>query len=164
MRSFRLIKLLEKGRKQHGYKYASIFSDGQVTDGLAGGICQISSTLYNSVIFANLEITSRRNHMFVPSYVTGGRDATVVYGSTDFKFKNSRTYPIKIVSSVANGVATVSIYGYKNNNDPEYEISIESKLVKTTSTSLVYDAYKIYKQNGVVVNSEKLSRDTYKKY
>jgi len=147
-----------------GYKNAAIFSDGQVTDGLGGGICQVTSTLYNAVVFSNLQITSRRNHMFVPSYVTGGRDATVVYGSTDFKFKNSRSYPIKIVSSVEGGVARVSIYGYKNQNDPEYEIGIETKLVKTTSTSLVYDAYKVYKQNGVVVKREKMSRDTYKKY
>ena len=102
--------------------------------------------------------------MFVPSYVTGGRDSTVVYGSTDFKFKNSRSYPIKIVSSVEGGIATVSIYGYKNQNDPEYDISIETNLVKSTSTSLVYDAYKVYKQNGNIVKKEKLSRDTYKKY
>ena len=96
--------------------------------------------------------------MFVPSYVTGGRDATVVYGSTDFKFKNSRSYPIKIISSVEGGVARVSIYGYKNPNEANYDISIETNLVKKTSTSLVYDAYKIYKQDGKVVNREKLSR------
>ena len=102
--------------------------------------------------------------MFVPSYVTGGRDATVVYGSTDFKFKNSRTYPIKIVSSVEGGIARVSIYGYKNPNEPQYDISIENKLVKTTSKSLVYDTYKVYKQDGNVIKREKMSRDTYKKY
>ena len=79
-------------------------------------------------------------------------------------FENSRSYPIKIVSSVEGGVARVNIYGYKNENDPDYDISIETNLVKTTSTTMVYDAYKIYKQNGQVINREKLSRDTYKKY
>ena len=147
-----------------GYRNAAIFSDGQVTDGLGGGICQVTSTLYNAAVFANMDITTRRNHMFVPSYVTGGRDATVVYGSTDFKFKNSRSYPIKIISSVEGGVARVSFYGYKNENDPEYDISIETNLVKTTSTTMVYDAYKVYKINGNVVNKERMSRDTYKKY
>lgn len=161
---FSFNKVVGKRTKEAGYKDAAIFSDGQVTDGLGGGICQVTSTLYNAAVFANMNITSRRNHMFVPSYVTGGRDATVVYGSTDFKFKNSRSYPVKIVSSVEGGIATVSFYGYKNENDPEYDISIENKLVKTTATSLVYDAYKIYKQNGQVVNKEKMSRDTYKKY
>lgn len=62
------------------------------------------------------------------------------------------------------GVATVRIYGYKNPNEPEYDIEIETNLVKSTSTSLVYDAYKVYKQNGNVVKRERLSRDTYKKY
>lgn len=161
---FSFNKIVGKRTEAAGYRNAAIFSDGQVTDGLGGGICQITSTLYNAVVFANLKITSRRNHMFVPSYVTGGRDATVVYGSTDFKFKNSRSYPIKIVSSVEGGIAKVSIYGYKNPNDPEYEISIETNLIKTTAKSLVYDAYKIYKQNGNIVNREKMSRDTYKKY
>lgn len=161
---FSFNKVVGKRTASAGYRNAAIFSDGQVTDGLGGGICQITTTLYDAVVFANLKITSRRNHMFVPSYATGGRDATVVYGSTDFKFVNSRSYPIKIVSSVESGVATVRIFGYKNERDPEYEISMESHLVKTTSKSLVYDAYKIYKQNGVVVKKEKLSRDTYKKY
>lgn len=161
---FSFNKIVGKRTEAAGYRNAAIFSDGQVTDGLGGGICQITSTLYNAVVFANMNITSRRNHMFVPSYVTGGRDATVVYGSTDFKFKNSRSYPIKIVSSVEGGIAKVSIYGYKNPNDPEYEISIETNLIKTTAKSLVYDAYKIYKQNGNIVNREKMSRDTYKKY
>ena len=162
--TFSFNKVVGKRTLAAGYKEAAIFSDGQVTDGLGGGICQVTTTLYDAVVFANLEITSRRNHMFVPSYVTGGRDATVVYGATDFKFKNSRSYPIKIVSSVEGGIATVSIYGYKNENDPEYDISIETNLVKTTEKSLVYDAYKVYKQNGVVVKKEKMSRDTYKKY
>lgn len=162
--TFSFNKVVGKRTVQAGYKNAAIFSDGEVTDGLGGGICQVTSTLYNAAVFANMNITSRRNHMFVPSYVTGGRDATVVYGSTDFKFENSRSYPIKIISSVEGGIARVSIYGYKNPNDENYDISIETSLVKSTSTSLVYDAYKIYKQNGNVVKKERLSRDTYKKY
>lgn len=161
---FSFNKVVGKRTEAAGYKNAAIFSDGQVTDGLGGGICQVTSTLYNSAVFANMNITSRRNHMFVPSYVKGGRDATVVYGSTDFVFENSRSYPIKILSSVQNGVANVQIYGYKNPNEENYDISIETDLVKSTSTSTVYDAYKIYKKNGEVVKREKLSRDTYKKY
>ena len=76
-----------------------------------GGICQISSTLYNTVLYANLEIVERSNHTFLTSYLPGGRDATVVYGVLDFKFKNNRNYPIKISSSVEGGVATIEIYG-----------------------------------------------------
>ena len=61
-----------------------------------GGNCQVSSTLYNAVLMADLEITERRNHYFKTSYVAAGRDATVVWGSIDFKFKNTRKYAIKI--------------------------------------------------------------------
>ena len=156
-------KVVGKRTIAAGYKEAAIYQDGQVTSGLGGGICQISTTLYNAVIAADLGITSRRNHMFVPSYVTAGKDATVVWGSTDFKFKNTRDYPIKIESSVSGGVATVSIYGLKTDN--EYDsIRIEAKTIKSTNTSLVVDAYRVYRKDGQVVRSEKISRDTYKKH
>ena len=82
-----------------GYKNAKVYEAGQVVDGIGGGICQISSTLYNAVLRANLEIVERRNHQFVTSYVEAGMDATVVYGMTDFKFKNTRKYPVKIFAS-----------------------------------------------------------------
>ena len=64
-----------------GYKEAKIYVNGEVVDGLGGGICQVSSTLYNAVLYANLEIVERRNHQFVPSYAGAGLDATVVYGT-----------------------------------------------------------------------------------
>lgn len=178
--TFSFNQVVGKRTRAAGYKDAAIFSDGMVTDGLGGGICQITSTLYDAVVFANLEIVYRRNHMFIPSYVNGGEDATVVWGSTDFKFKNSRDYPIKIVSSVSGGVATVSIYGLATNN--EYNISIETKVIKTIPYSTEYrsntgyrsgtvvqsgakgyvvDSYKVYRQNGREIKREKLSRDTY---
>lgn len=69
-----------------GYKEAAVYSGGKVVDGIGGGICQISSTLYNAVIYANLEITSRANHRFLTSYVTAGRDATVSYRNNRFLF------------------------------------------------------------------------------
>ena len=100
-----------------GYKDAAIYLNGQVVDGLGGGICQISTTLFNAVLFSNLEIVELYNHQFVPSYATAGRDATVVYGLTDFKFKNTRTYAIKIKAGVSNGIATISIYGIKEENE-----------------------------------------------
>ena len=144
-----------------GYKEAAIYSNGEVTQGLGGGICQISTTLYNAVVGANLKITERRNHMFVPSYVDGGMDATVVYGSQDFKFVNTRNYPIKIESSVSGGIARVKVYGLRTDN--EYKITIESKTVKNSSKSFVVEAYKVYRKDGEVVKRERISRDTYKK-
>lgn len=173
-------KVVGKRTIAAGYKNAAIFSDGQVVDGLGGGICQVSSTLYNTAVFADMTITSRNNHMFVPSYVKAGRDATVVWGSIDFKFRNDRNYPIKIESSVSGGKCTVSFYGLRR--DVEYDIRIETDFIRSIKYQTKYDygssysrgtviqngvngqvidSYKVYYLNGQRVKSEKLDRDTY---
>lgn len=167
---------------EEGYKNAAIYVNGGVEDGLGGGICQISSTLYNAVLEANLGIVERQNHTFKTSYLNVGRDATVVYGSIDFQFENTRNYPIKIESNVSNGVATMSIYGIAE--ETEYEVNI----VPVTTSVIPYDVeyieddslapgeerikqygtagYKVttYKElilNEVVVSNEIISNDTY---
>ncbi len=165
-----------------GYREAKVYQGGKVIDGIGGGICQISSTLYNSVVFANLEIVARRNHGFVPSYLGAGRDATVVYGATDFKFRNTRKYPIKIAASVKNGIARVDIYGIKE--ETEYKIDIQTSITETIpfKTTYIDDptlpvgeevveqkgqngcksvAYKVMSLNGKVVSRKLLSSDTY---
>lgn len=157
---FSFNKVVGKRTVAAGYKNAAIFVNGSVEDGLAGGICQISTTLYNAVNLANLEVTERRNHSLLASYAQPGRDATVVWGSSDLKFENTRDYPIKIMFSVSDGIAKCSIYGLKGNN--EYDVSLETVTIKKTSTTMIVDTYRVYKQNGTVVKKEKLHRDTYK--
>lgn len=142
-----------------GYKNAAIYQDGQVVDGLGGGICQISSTLYNAALFANLEMVELYNHQFVPSYVTAGRDATVVYGVKDFKFKNSRKYAIKITCSVSGGIAKFQIWGVKE--PTEYDISVYAN-VSRTSSYIKATTYRTLKLNGETVKTEKISNSTYK--
>lgn len=145
-----------------GYKEAPIYVEGRVEDGLGGGICQITTTLYNAVTYANLEIIERTNHQFVPSYVGAGRDATVVYGALDFKFKNNRDYPIKILCSVGGGVANFQILGLRNEND--YDVEIYSRITSQTANATHSETYKILKKNGEVVDQTLLSRDTYKRH
>ena len=143
-----------------GYKEAAVYQDGQVVQGLGGGICQISSTLYNAALYANLDIVERRNHQFVPSYVGAGRDATVVYGSQDFKFKNNRNYAIKITCSVDKGIATFNIYGLQEDSD--CEVTITSGITSRGANSFTSATYKTLKKNGQVISSTTVSRDTYK--
>ena len=145
-----------------GYKEAAMYQNGEVVDGLGGGICQISTTLYNAALYANMEIVERRNHQFVPSYSKAGRDATVVYGSIDFRFKNTRNYPVKILCTVSGGVAKCEIYGLKEN--PDYDVEITSQVTETTSTSIKSVTYKTVRQNGQVISSERINRDTYKRH
>lgn len=165
-----------------GYKEAAIYSGGKVVQGIGGGICQLSSTLYNTVLYANLEVTSRSNHRFLTSYVPEGRDATVSWGTIDFCFKNTRKYPIKVVSSVKNGIVKVSIYGIKE--ETEYEVELKTNILETTEQKINYindntleegtevikqygseavksETYKILKLNGAVVSKELISTDTY---
>ena len=165
-----------------GYRNAKVYEAGQVVDGIGGGICQISSTLYNSVLLANLEIVERRNHQFVTSYVGAGRDATVVYGAIDFKFKNTRQYPIRISASAQNGIATVTIYGIKEENEYTFKFSTKTVASIPFSTKYVEDnslevgtekvkqkganglkteTYITKMLNGKVVSTKLLSRDTY---
>lgn len=145
-----------------GYKEAPIYVSGRVEDGLGGGICQVTTTLYNAAVYANLSIVERTNHQFIPSYVGAGRDATVVYGAIDFKFKNNRNYPIKLVCSISGGVANFQILGLRTNN--EYDVEIYSRITSQTANNTNSETYKILRQNGVVVEEKLLSKDTYKRH
>ena len=165
-----------------GYKEAKIYQGGKVIDGLGGGICQISSTLYNAVVYANLDVTERYNHQFITSYVQPGRDATVAYGSKDFKFKNNRTYPIRIDVYITSGIAKVDIYGIKEKEDKEIDIDVETistipyetkyqtdsslpsnteKLKQRGANGVIVKAYKLIKQNGITISKNLLSKDSY---
>lgn len=165
-----------------GYKEAAVYENGKVVDGIGGGICQLSSTLYNTALYANLEIVSRSNHRFLTSYVDAGRDATVSWGTIDFKFKNSRNYPIKITSKVSNGIVTVGMYGIKEKD--EYEVELKSEVIEEIPYKINYIedntlekgtenikqqgakgaksvTYKILKKDGIEISREEISKDTY---
>lgn len=175
--------ILGNTNKEKGYKVGTAYVGGKVVESYGGGICQVSSTLYNSVLYANLGIVERHNHSYVVNYVPAGRDATVAYGGKDFKFKNTRQYPIKIVASAKNGVVSISIMGIKE--EKEYEIVLTSTVLSTTPRTIVYEnnssleegkekiiqkgydgkksiAYKIVKYNGKTISKTVLSKDTYK--
>ncbi len=160
--TFSYNKVVGERTIQAGYKEAPIYVSGRVEDGIGGGICQITTTLYNAVLYANLDVVERSNHQFVPSYAGASRDATVVYGAIDFKFKNNRDYPIKITCSVSRGIANFKIWGLKSDND--YEVQITSRTTGTTATAIYSEAYKILKKNGNVVSTTLLSKDTYKRH
>lgn len=165
-----------------GYKEAKIYSNGKVVDGIGGGICQISSTLYNAAMLANLSITKRYNHQFLTSYVAPGLDATVVYGVKDLKFVNSRSYPIKIEMKVSNGIVYCSFYGIKE--DIEYDVSLDSQTISITEPEIKYEydkslspneqkikqngaqgmtinVYKIIKLDGKIISKDLISQDIY---
>lgn len=169
--------------KAAGFKEAPAYLNGQVVQEVGGGICQVSSTLYNAVLYSNLEIVERYNHGFKPSYVKPGLDATVSWGGPDFKFKNNRNYPIRIKTDTSGKVLKIYIYGLKTDNDYTVKLdaqyvsnvpyktiyqkdsslaSGESKVIQNGSNGCKTATYKyLYDSNGTLVSSECISRDTY---
>ena len=167
-----------------GFKAAATFVGGRVVSEVGGGICQTVSTLYNTALLANLEIVQRKAHSLPVAYVPGSRDATVYYPSIDFKFKNTREYPIKIITSFnSGGNLTIALYGTKEQN--EYVVSISSKTLSTIPYKTEYvnddsmekgqqvvvqngsngytsESYITKKLNGKIVSTTLLSKDTYK--
>ena len=169
--------------KAAGFRKAGAYSNGKVVQEVGGGICQVSSTLYNAVLYANLEIVERTNHYFNPGYVKAGLDATVSWGGPDFRFKNNRNYPIRIVTDTSGKKLKVYIYGLKTDDDctvvldPRYISSVpykttyqkdpslatgETRVISSGSNGCKTATYKyVYDKNGTLISSECISRDTY---
>ncbi len=173
---------LGKRTVEEGYEYASGFAGGKVVPMLGGGICQVSSTLYDAVLYANLHIVERYNHMFQVTYAGPGKDATVSYGTLDFKFENTRSYPIMIKAKASGGLAEIKIYGIKE--EVEYEVELVTNILSYTPYKVIYEndsslaagrevvsqyglqgcesvTYRIVKLNGQEVSKELLSKDSY---
>ena len=114
-----------------GFKEAGAYAGGKVIQEIGGGICQTSSTLYCAALYANLQIVARDEHYFAVGYVPWGLDATVSWGGPEFKFKNNREFPIKIVTKCENRQLTVEIWG----------TDVDGSYVKMDySASTVYDS------------------------
>jgi len=94
-----------------GFNEAMTIVGGKFVPGIGGGICQVSTTLYNAVLLAGLTIVERNQHNMAVSYVPLGRDATVSYGSQDFRFQNNTDSPIYIRAVTSGGIITINIYG-----------------------------------------------------
>lgn len=110
------------------FKEAPVIINGKLKDGLGGGICQVSTTLYNAALYAGLEITNVRNHSIPSSYISKGRDATISTGDIDLRFKNNFDSPIFITHKVFNDKIISTIYGSEN---CKKEIDVVTELVKS---------------------------------
>lgn len=167
----------------NGYKVAPVFENGKTSEGVGGGICQVSSTLYSAVLYADLKVVERRNHSLTVAYVPKGQDATVSYGSIDFKFANNTDYPIKISAATGGGTVTVSLIGTKRDADrtvqlkhsvvsttqpttnetPDPNLPVNTRKVTSTGkTGYVVDTVKTVLENGKEISSSRITRSTYK--
>ena len=130
---------------QKGYKPAPAYSGDELVDELGGGICQVSSTLYYSALLADLEIVSRTNHGFVPTYIDYGMDATVSWKNPDFIFRNSTSFPIKIQAEVSDGYVKVQLLG---TDERDYYVKMEYKITATQEPEIEYQDFEPDNQEG----------------
>lgn len=166
----------------HGYKTAHVYIRGRIEDGIGGGICQVSTTIYNAVLTADLEVAERKNHSFTVGYVPLGQDATAFYGGTDFRFINSTKWPIKLLSKVSGNKISFTIMG--TNDNPGKTVIISNKVlsktpftVKTTEDptlpvgttkeiqegldGYVVETFKTIKVDGKMISQKKLHTSKY---
>ena len=116
--------------ESNGYRMAGSYLNGKVVDSLGGGICQVSTTLYNAVLAAELQVTERHNHSMVVSYVEPSADAAIAESSgKDFRFVNNLEYPIYIEGYTKNKHITINIYG-KETREEGYQVRYESEVLE----------------------------------
>ena len=170
--------------EENGYKLAGSYLNGMVVESLGGGICQVSTTLYNAVLLSELEVTQRFNHSMIISYVKPSMDAAIAESSgKDFKFVNSTEHPIYIEGHTENKNITFTIYGVEY-RAPGHKVTYESEVLKTTqpeTEKIVADSgqgvgfidvqsahigyvaqlWKIVTEDGVEVSREVVNESTY---
>lgn len=142
-----------------GYKSAPVIVNSKLVDALGGGVCQTSSTIFNSVLTSGLKITYRTNHSVASNYVPLGQDAMVNDAGTDFRFKNPYNHPVYVKNIVTDNSITCRIYG--NSGDKQ---NIGVKVDKFKENGL--DATKTYREykdsNGKVLKTEYIGKSVYK--
>lgn len=128
--TFSTIKVIKDRTEANGYKSAPEYSSGKVVSGIGGGVCQVSTTLYNAVLNAELKVVERSPHSMVVAYVPVSRDAAISGDYKDFKFKNNTDYPIYIMGSASGGILSFRVYGHET-REAGREISFESEITDT---------------------------------
>lgn len=173
--------------QENGYYMAASYLNGQVVDSLGGGICQVTTTLYNAVLLSELEVTERYNHSMIVTYVDPSADAAIAESSgKDFKFKNNLEYPVYIEGiTTPEKQVTFTIYGVET-RDSAREVAYESVILEKTvpdtevinvdegqpvgycsvqSAHIGYKAqlWKVVRENGVEVSREQINSSSYMK-
>lgn len=167
---------------KNGYTYAPVIESGKLVTGVGGGVCQVSSTIYNAALNSGMEITVHRNHSIASDYVGRGRDATVTDSGQDFKFKNSLKHKVFVKNTVNGNVITSQIFGIKSDQQfieiqtdtvgysgagaktiPDPTLPAGKKVVESYGyTGSTVITYRIFKdKEGKVLKREKVATNVY---
>jgi len=168
----------------NGYKNAPVIVKGKLLEGVGGGVCQVTTTLYVAVLKSQLKVVERKPHSMPLSYVQPGQDATISEGYIDFKFKNNKEYPVLISAQVSSGNIIIRIVGIEE--EITQTVRLRSVIVKEllpAKETVIFDetlpegarevvknavvgrrvaVYReIYDENNKLIEKEKISEDTY---
>lgn len=138
-----------------GYKVAGVILDGQLADGIGGGVCQVSSTLYNAILLAGLTPTARTSHALPSAYCPPGLDATVADGQIDLQFRNQLAHSIYLLTNADGHTLTVYILGTR--------ADLGGKTIRLVSNGSRFhpSVYRLYLAGGQVIEREFLHTDSY---
>lgn len=167
---------------ENGYFMAASYENGQVVESPGGGICQVSTTLYNAVLKSELEVTQRSNHSMIVTYVDPSKDAAIAGTYKDFKFVNNTQYPIYIEGITAGKKITFNIYGVETRDEARSVEYISETVTETAATvqlvatadnfgtitttqsahkGVVAQLWKVVYKNGVEESREVVNKSTY---
>lgn len=182
---FSMDKALGPRTKENGYREAPVIIKNELVDDIGGGICQVTTTLYNTALLAGMDIVERTHHSWPLDYVSAGRDATIAEGSIDFKFKNNTDYAMCVNAYTKGGTMTIEMWGKTGDrkiryniktelieiyNPPKEEIIIDNSLpegvviidVKGRTGRKVAVYREMLNEKGEVINREVVSIDIYR--
>lgn len=174
-------KAIEKAQVEYGFREAPVIVNGKLQPGTGGGICQVSSTLYNAALRSGLEIVERRNHSLPVSYLPKGQDATFAQGYINFRFRNNTGKYLIIKAAVQGRTLTVKLFGTfpKNVSYSVHSQTVEvlpptdkyvgdsslppggTRVLQNGKTGYVVETYITRYEDGKAVEKTKLSRDVY---
>ena len=138
-----------------GYKSAPVLIDGTTEQGVGGGVCQVSSTLYNAVLLAGLTPTVRTSHYYPSSYCPPGLDATVADDLLDFQFKNQLPHNVYLLARTYGSSLTIYVLGTKS------DLQGNTITMEREGSAMSPTVYRVYSRNGQIIEREYLHTDSY---
>ena len=158
---FSFNKIVGERTPEKGYQSAIVYQTGGKSEAEAGGgVCQVASTIYTACLYADLKVTERAPHMFTVTYVQLGMDATIYWGSLDYKFVNSTDHPMRIDASVSGGYVHIKLVGTAPKDKGYDHIVLRHEVVATVQPkmeidgdkTIITDAGTAIDENGNTVN------------
>ncbi len=146
--------------EENGYAAGGTYIDGQLSESIGGGVCQLSTTLYNALLQTRLLITERYPHSMPVGYIPLGQDAAIAGDYKDLKFQNNTDAPVLLLCEAEDGEVRVTLYGAKE--AARGDVLLESNIIEETEANVTVEVYRTEQAEGGATWRERISRDKYR--